>query len=315
MSHQFEQLPPAPLSGMMTAPPLEVGRVFAAPGGARVLSRSVHRDVTKRSFDPDDLARVYDELVIDGVFQERGDYYVRYRNRYESLISTYAALGGMEPLDVLEVGGGQHALLAHALFADRATVADLSGPHLDYLSSHGITTVHWDLLTDEQPFRDAFDRIFLCEVMAHLPVPPYQYLGRLRLALRPGGALLVSTPNLHRVRNIALLLAGKEPFGPFRCLRTRDVAGQLLGLLGVPPPVAARAGRIRRCDHRTARVRSPRVVTAGPPRQPRVATAHAHPLPAVQPRRHRHQAPNGVTGLRAEPLLPKFGFLAEVRFR
>jgi hypothetical protein len=28
-----------------------------------------------------------------------------------------------------------------------------------------MSTVHWDLLTDEQPFREAFDRIFLCEVM------------------------------------------------------------------------------------------------------------------------------------------------------
>jgi SAM-dependent methyltransferase len=175
----------------------------------------VHHDGTERSFDPDDLAHAYDKLVIGGVFQEQGDYYVRYRNRYESLVSTYAELGGGGPLDVLEVGGGQHALLAHALFADRATVADLPGPHLDYLSSRGMSTVHWDLLTDEQPFREAFDRIFLCEVMAHLPVPPYHYLDRLRLALRPGGVLLVSTPNLHRLRNIALLLAGREPFGHF----------------------------------------------------------------------------------------------------
>jgi SAM-dependent methyltransferase len=176
----------------------------------------MHHDGTERSIDPDDLAHAYDKLVIGGVFQEQGDYYVRYRNRYESLVSTYAELGGGgSSLDVLEVGGGQHALLAHALFADRAAVADLPGPHLDYLSSCGISTVHWDLLTEEQPFREAFDRIFLCEVMAHLPVPPYQYLDRLRLALRPGGVLLVSTPNLHRLRNIALLLAGRDPFGPF----------------------------------------------------------------------------------------------------
>ena len=175
----------------------------------------MHQDGNERPLDPHDLARAYDKLVIGGVFQEQGDYYVRYRSRYESLVTTYAALGGGGPFDVLEVGGGQHALLAHALFADRATVADLPGPHLDYLSSHGMSTVQWDLLTDEQPFREAFDRVFLCEVMGHLPVPPYQYLDRLCRALRPGGVLLVSTPNLHRLRNIALLLAAQEPFGPF----------------------------------------------------------------------------------------------------
>jgi SAM-dependent methyltransferase len=182
----------------------------------------------ERPFDSDDLVRAYAELVVGGVFQEQGDYYIRYRNRYAGLVSTYSALGGTGPLDVLEVGGGQHALLVHALFADRATVADLPGPHLDYLSSQGVSTVHWDLLTDEQPFRDAFDRIFLCEVMAHIPVPPYQYLDRLRVALRPGGVLLVSTPNLHRLRNIALLLAGREPFGPFAASQPGTWRGNFL---------------------------------------------------------------------------------------
>jgi 2-polyprenyl-3-methyl-5-hydroxy-6-metoxy-1,4-benzoquinol methylase len=179
------------------------------------MTGAVRRKGSERSFDRDEFARAYDELVIGGVFQEQGDYYARYRSRYASLMSTSAALGGVEPLDVLEVGGGQHALLANALFGDRGTVADLAGPHLEYLSSRCMTTVHWDLLTDEQPFRESFDRVFLCEVMAHLPVPPYLYLRRLRLALRPGGVLIVSTPNLHRIRNIALLLAGREPFGRF----------------------------------------------------------------------------------------------------
>ena len=76
------------------------------------------------------MARAYDKLVIGGVFQEQGDYYVRYRSRYESLVTTYAALGGGGPFDVLEVGGGQHALLAQALFADRATV--LAEPTTDH---------------------------------------------------------------------------------------------------------------------------------------------------------------------------------------
>jgi SAM-dependent methyltransferase len=173
------------------------------------------KEASQRTVDTKDFACAYDKLVIRGVFQEQGDYYFRYRNRYESVLSTYADLGGGGPLDVLEVGGGQHALLAHALFSDRATVADLPGPHFDYLSSRGLSTAQWDLLTDEQPFREAFDRIFLCEVMAHLPVQPYAYLNRLRVALRPGGVLLVSTPNLHRLRNIVLLLAGREPFDHF----------------------------------------------------------------------------------------------------
>ena len=161
------------------------------------------------------ISRAYDEHILGGRFQEVGDYYARYRNRYEDMLAMYARLHGDRPLDVLEVGGGQHALLAHALFRDRATVADLPGPHHDYLASRGVTTIQWDLLDERQPFDAAFDRVFLCEVMAHLPAPPYEYLSRLRLALRSGGILFISTPNLHRLRNLALLALGREPFHPF----------------------------------------------------------------------------------------------------
>jgi hypothetical protein len=55
------------------------------------------------------------------------------------------------------------------------------------------------------------------------PVPPYRYLDRLRLALRPGGVLLVSTPNLHRLRSIALMPARRE-----LCDSTFAVVGDLV---------------------------------------------------------------------------------------
>lgn len=175
--------------------------------------------------EPGAVARAYDDEVLGGTFQEEGDYYARYRHRYEAVIQAYAGLGGDHPLDVLEIGGGQHALLAHVLLGDRATVADLPGPHLDHLAGRGLTTTTWDLQSDEQPFEAAFDRVFLCEVIAHVPVPTHLYLERIRRALRPGGVLLVTTPNLHRVRNLALLAAGREPFGVF----ARPDEGEWLG--------------------------------------------------------------------------------------
>jgi SAM-dependent methyltransferase len=177
------------------------------------------------ALDPAEVAAAYDREILTGHFQEDDEYYLRYRSRYERVLQTYAALGGDHPLDVLEVGGGQHALLAHALLGDRATVADLPGPHLELLEARGLATRVWDLQTDEQPFREAFDRVFLCEVMAHVPVPAHVYLERLRLTLRPGGVLLLTTPNLHRVRNLALLAAGRDPFGYF----ARPEPGEWLG--------------------------------------------------------------------------------------
>jgi SAM-dependent methyltransferase len=68
---------------------------------------------------------------------------------------------------------------------------------------------------DDSPFVEAFDRMFLCEVIAHVSVPPHVYLSKLRRALRPGGRIIVTTPNLHRLRNLAFLAVGRDPWGYF----------------------------------------------------------------------------------------------------
>lgn len=168
-----------------------------------------------RVFDRDAFRTEYDRLIVAGEFQEPGDYYPRYRSRYEHVMARYAGITDGGPVDVCEIGGGQHALLASALWGDRATVGDLYGPHHDYLRSHGVRTLRWDLTSDECPFETAFDRLFLCEVIAHVTVPTHVYLERLRGALRPGGKIVISTPNLHRLRNLAMLLVGKDPWGYF----------------------------------------------------------------------------------------------------
>src|SRR6185437_1742413 len=69
---------------------------------------------------------------------------------------------------------------------------------------------------DPPAFARTFDVIVLAEVVEHLPVPPYLILGKVRSWLRPGGVLLITTPNLFRVRNIARMMLGRDPFDTFR---------------------------------------------------------------------------------------------------
>lgn len=168
-----------------------------------------------RPFDRPAFRAAYERVVVQGTFQETRDYYRRYRSRYEHVLREYAAVTGSQPVDVCEIGGGQHALIAQTLWGDRATVGDLGGPHLAYLATHGVRTLRWDLTQDDVPFEEAFDRLFLCEVIAHVTIPPHVYLARLRHALRPGGRIIVSTPNLQRLRNLAYLTLGKDPWGYF----------------------------------------------------------------------------------------------------
>ncbi|NEE21973.1 class I SAM-dependent methyltransferase, partial [Streptomyces sp. SID7499] len=54
------------------------------------------------------------------------------------------------------------------------------------------------------------DAVLFSEILEHL-VDPDQALDELRRVLRPGGHLMLSTPNLAAWYNRALLLAGVQP--------------------------------------------------------------------------------------------------------
>lgn len=177
------------------------------------------REVTRSS----PVGRAWDSAAFDSAyfkhFCESGfplgtpDYYARYRSRYKMLLKRFARLASPEPLDVLDIGGGQLALLCHKLWKDRATVADLPGePQLEYLRANGISVITWNLCSEHQPCVAKFDFIFFSEVIEHLPIPGYVVLDRLRQALRPGGVLICSTPNLYRLKNIVSLALGLPIF-------------------------------------------------------------------------------------------------------
>jgi 2-polyprenyl-3-methyl-5-hydroxy-6-metoxy-1,4-benzoquinol methylase len=119
-------------------------------------------------------------------------------------------------VDVLDVGGGQLAVLCAKLWNDHAAAADLPGPHLAYMALQGIDTFHWNLCKSEAPFDKTFDFVFFSEVIEHLPIPGYVALERLRKILRPGGVLICTTPNLYRLRNVVFMALGKPIFDYFR---------------------------------------------------------------------------------------------------
>ena len=169
-----------------------------------------------RQFDTKAFDRLYDEAVVGGRFNEVADYYPRYRSRYQAILRKYAEVAGSPPARVLDIGGGQHALLAKRLWGDRATLADIAGSHFDYLRQQGVEVVEWNLCSDMQPFVSEFDAIFFSEVIEHLPIPGHVVLERLRIALKPGGVLICTTPNLYRLRNVVYLALGKQMYDYFR---------------------------------------------------------------------------------------------------
>jgi 2-polyprenyl-3-methyl-5-hydroxy-6-metoxy-1,4-benzoquinol methylase len=169
-----------------------------------------------RLFDRRAFRETFDRWIVHGRFNEIPSYYPRYRSRYEGIVKLYSELAGPAPLDVLDIGGGQYALLTHKLWEDRAAVADVVDDHLDYVRSCGVATHHWNLAEEDAPFDKRFDVVVFSEVIEHLPIPGYIALQRLRRVLKPHGLLICTTPNFYRLRNVVYVAIGKRIYDHFK---------------------------------------------------------------------------------------------------
>lgn len=161
----------------------------------------------------------YDELILSSRFFEEHSYYIRERSRYfntlKLLLARIDSSRDLSELKVLEIGGGQICLLMSALFGSKAVVADVSDKYKDSVQKQGCDFRICDLLYDDLPDRNYFDIVIMCEVIEHMPVPPYQILSKIRNWMKPGALLFLTTPNLYRLRNVIRLMLGMRVFDIF----------------------------------------------------------------------------------------------------
>jgi len=161
-----------------------------------------------RALNSKEFDSVYSEFISPRFGMLVPDYCIRYRSRFKTLIKRFCDLASPDPMDVLDIGGGQLALLCKKLWNDRACVADLLPYHFAYLESQGVETVLWNICEPEQPLVARFDVIFFSEVIEHLPIPGHIVLEKLRRALKPNGIVICSTPNYYRARNLVFFALG-----------------------------------------------------------------------------------------------------------
>ena len=69
--------------------------------------------------------------------------------------------------------------------------------------------------TTKVPFDKLFDVILFCEVLEHLTDDPMQAMLNLKNALKPGGVLILTTPNVNRIENISKMIAGVNIYDPY----------------------------------------------------------------------------------------------------
>lgn len=88
---------------------------------------------------------------------------------------------------------------------------DIDRAHADVARSRGVDARYCDLNREPLPFKDqSFDLIFAGEVIEHL-VDTDAFLRELHRCVRPGGKVLITTPNLASFENRLRLVLGMYP--------------------------------------------------------------------------------------------------------
>jgi len=148
----------------------------------------------------------------------------RTKNKIRRRRATLALLADLPPGRVLDAPCGDGAL-ARELSARgwRVCAADIAPVHID-----GVTSLRLDL-DETLPFSDgAFDAVVSLEGIEHL-LSPARCLAELCRVLRPGGRLVVTTPNVNNLQSRwHYLIAGR--FSGFRPLTRRALTAAEGGL-------------------------------------------------------------------------------------
>ena len=151
--------------------------------------------------------------------------------RYQDDFDTIRTLGAS--CDLLEIGCYPYCMSAFLQRAGyRFTGLDKKPDRGSrVLEQEKLNIFACDIETEPFPFADAsFDIILLNEVFEHLRIDPLFTLSEIKRCLRPGGRLMLTTPNLYGIMMVLRFLRGKgieDPVEAFEMLKTTGHMGHL----------------------------------------------------------------------------------------
>ena len=75
---------------------------------------------------------------------------------------------------------------------------------------------HFNVEKDPFPYEnDKFDLVIFAEIIEHLLNDPCSVFREIKRVLKPGGILILTTPNVARLENVARLIAGANIYDPY----------------------------------------------------------------------------------------------------
>jgi SAM-dependent methyltransferase len=138
----------------------------------------------------------------------------------DTLRLVWKRLPNTDELSCLDVGTSPFTFMLKDHFG-KTSALDLSGAYRARCEAAGIRFYEGGVVSDQAVAQvEKVDCVFFLETLEHLHANPVSVLARLRSVLRPGGLLVLSTPNLMCLANRGLMLLNRKlrhftypPFG------------------------------------------------------------------------------------------------------
>lgn len=156
----------------------------------------------------------YEAIVAAGASADLQGHFIENRER---AIDSFGRTSGLleRGARVCEIGPAGLGLVLHRELGVQVDAYDIQPWFKPVYDAFGIPWREVDLNRPGASFAGPYDLILLCEVIEHLARWPADVLAELRAALRLGGTLFLTTPNLHRLSNRIRMVAGRRLFADF----------------------------------------------------------------------------------------------------
>ncbi len=189
----------------MTLFPLDLVRNAAIDRSLEPLLEQIREELLVFPFDEEQDAGTAEEIV---------EAFDMARPRLNVLAALARRAGGGKTIDI-STGIGFLAVTLRRLGLDiTGTERDLSVAR--FARASGIEVLPFEIGKDAPPRAEgSIDLLVVAEVLEHLKRPPAATIRDLASMLRPGGTLLLTTPNVARLAHIETLVAGENFLEPF----------------------------------------------------------------------------------------------------